>query len=89
MKGEIMFGTSDTGVAQLLFFQGKEKLRSLIKTSTNSTSNAPLKLKPVEYRDGVHHIEWMTAKFEELIVKENLQYAIVGKFYMVDQSWWI
>ncbi|WMV49188.1 hypothetical protein MTR67_042573 [Solanum verrucosum] len=47
---------------------------------TKSTPSIPLTLKPVTYLHGEPRVIWYEEEVEQMIIKENLQYAILGKF---------
>ncbi|KAH0710064.1 hypothetical protein KY284_011491 [Solanum tuberosum] len=57
---------------------GQQTFASLFKPTSGETR--PIPLKPISYLHGEPRIIWEQAEVEQMIVNENLQYAVVGKF---------
>ncbi|WMV51439.1 hypothetical protein MTR67_044824 [Solanum verrucosum] len=57
---------------------GQHTFSSLFKPTSAETR--PVPLKPISYLHGEPRIIWEQAEVEQMIVNENLHYAVVGKF---------
>ncbi|WMV09736.1 hypothetical protein MTR67_003121 [Solanum verrucosum] len=57
---------------------GQQTYASLLRSST--VERRPVSLKPITYLHSEPRVEWDQLEVEQMIVNENLQYAVVGKF---------
>ncbi|KAH0713421.1 hypothetical protein KY289_009380 [Solanum tuberosum] len=57
---------------------GQQTYASLLRPTTGAVKSLPLK--PISYLHGEPRLVWDQSEVEQMIVNENLQYAVVGKF---------
>lgn len=58
----------------------KQSYANVLKPNTHFDTVSKIQPKPVIFVDGEPSITWMAAEVRSLIIHENLQYAIIGKF---------
>lgn len=51
---------------------------SLLKANPSQIKSIPTK--PISYFHGEPIVQWGQAKVDQMMINENLQYAVVGKF---------
>ncbi|KAH0641182.1 hypothetical protein KY285_037768 [Solanum tuberosum] len=56
------------------------KYSEVLKPDQNNMITKPIQRKTVVYLHGEPQITWKSSKVQQLIIQENLQYAILGKF---------
>ncbi|KAH0743456.1 hypothetical protein KY290_031449 [Solanum tuberosum] len=64
--------------SQTLQAANKDVTFSDLLQSQEESLEAPTK--SVSYVDGIPHIQWTALEVEQMNIKEDLQYAVVGKF---------